>query len=208
MLTQRYRRVESVPFADDARPKVLVIYVGGTLGMFKNPETGALVPRSNWLQSQMLALPELHSPEMPAWSVLEYSPILDSSDMDANDWATVASDISAHYWDFSGFVLVMGTDTLAYAACFLSFALVSGCGSHLSLLCFVRFLVFFFCRSATFPPPPLPACLLIDRRTLMLFRLLLLLLLLVVTRRISTDQSSSLVVKSRCRTCCPMLDGT
>ena len=50
-------------------------------------------------------------------------PFFDSSDLGPNDWAVLASDIKANYWHFDGFVVLMGTNTIAYAATALSFML-------------------------------------------------------------------------------------
>jgi L-asparaginase len=47
----------------------LVIYMGGTLGMKKDPLTGALAPALNYLESQMAKLPELAAAEMPNYKV-------------------------------------------------------------------------------------------------------------------------------------------
>jgi L-asparaginase len=55
--------------------------------------------------------------------VHEYTPLLDSSDMGPADWALLAKDIQTNYYHFDGFVVLMGTDTMAYAATALSFML-------------------------------------------------------------------------------------
>uniref|UniRef100_A0A914PR58 L-asparaginase N-terminal domain-containing protein n=1 Tax=Panagrolaimus davidi TaxID=227884 RepID=A0A914PR58_9BILA len=51
----------------------------------------------------------------------EYDPLLDSSDIKLDDWIKIAKDIEKHYEDFDGFVVLHGTDTLAYTASALSF---------------------------------------------------------------------------------------
>uniref|UniRef100_A0A914PYW9 L-asparaginase N-terminal domain-containing protein n=1 Tax=Panagrolaimus davidi TaxID=227884 RepID=A0A914PYW9_9BILA len=51
----------------------------------------------------------------------EYDPLLDSSDIKFDDWIKIAKDIEKHYEDFDGFVVLHGTDTLAYTASALSF---------------------------------------------------------------------------------------
>jgi len=60
---------------------------------------------------------------MPSITVHEYTPLLDSSDMGPGDWALLARDIQTNYYHFDGFVILMGTDTMAYAATALSFML-------------------------------------------------------------------------------------
>ncbi|KAL7530638.1 hypothetical protein ACHAXR_005663 [Thalassiosira sp. AJA248-18] len=62
-------------------------------------------------------------PEMPEIISHEYQPLIDSSDMGPGDWAMLARDIHKNYYYFDGFVILMGTDTMAYAASALSFML-------------------------------------------------------------------------------------
>jgi L-asparaginase len=60
---------------------------------------------------------------MPEIISHEYKPLIDSSDMGPGDWAMLARDINTNYYYFDGFVILMGTDTMAYAASALSFML-------------------------------------------------------------------------------------
>ena len=53
---------------------------------------------------------------MPEYVLHEYSPFRDSSDLGPADWATLARDIKANYLHFDGFVIITGTDTMAYCA--------------------------------------------------------------------------------------------
>uniref|UniRef100_A0A0M3KCS6 Putative l-asparaginase I (inferred by orthology to a S. mansoni protein) n=1 Tax=Anisakis simplex TaxID=6269 RepID=A0A0M3KCS6_ANISI len=55
--------------------------------------------------------------------IVEYHPLLDSSDMTFDDWIRIARDISASYDMFDGFVVLHGTDTMAYTSSVLSFML-------------------------------------------------------------------------------------
>lgn len=55
------------------------------------------------------------------YTILEYNPLLDSSNLSMEDWATIAKDISTHYQHFNGFVILHGTDTMSYTASALSF---------------------------------------------------------------------------------------
>ncbi|VDP90086.1 unnamed protein product [Echinostoma caproni] len=57
------------------------------------------------------------------YSIAEYTPLLDSSDMTMDDWVRIARDIQSYYDLFDGFVVLHGTDTLAYTASALSFML-------------------------------------------------------------------------------------
>ncbi|CAH8552198.1 unnamed protein product [Dicrocoelium dendriticum] len=57
------------------------------------------------------------------YSIAEYTPLLDSSDMTMDDWVRIARDIETYYDHFDGFIILHGTDTLAYTAAALSFML-------------------------------------------------------------------------------------
>lgn len=59
----------------------------------------------------------------PFFQVLEYDPLLDSSDMTFDDWIRIGTDIKKAYNHYDGFVVLHGTDTLAYTASALSFML-------------------------------------------------------------------------------------
>lgn len=100
---------------------VYVAYVGGTIGMVKT--ASGYAPASGFLQQQMKLLPELHDERMPSYHIHEYAPLLDSSNMTPADWVQIAQDITDHYAEFDGFVVLHGTDTMAYTASALSFLL-------------------------------------------------------------------------------------
>ena len=55
------------------------------------------------------------------YAILEYFPLLDSSNLSMEDWARIGKDIESHYQKFNGFVILHGTDTMAYTASALSF---------------------------------------------------------------------------------------
>jgi L-asparaginase len=101
---------------------LLVIYTGGTLGMQADAD-GCLAPVEGYLLQQMKAMPELNQARMPKWDLIEYSPLIDSSDMNPTDWKKIATDIEKNYFNYDGFVILMGTDTMAYCASALSFML-------------------------------------------------------------------------------------
>ena len=60
---------------------------------------------------------------MPEWELIQWSPALDSSDFTPTEWVRLAHDIGKHYYEFDGFVVLHGTDTMAYSASALSFML-------------------------------------------------------------------------------------
>src|SRR5713226_5655209 len=103
------------------RKRVYIAYTGGTIGM-KRTRAG-YVPASGYLQQQMDAMPELKHPSMPLFHVHEYAPLLDSSNMTPREWVAIARDIGDHYDDYDGFVVLHGTDTMAYTTSALPFML-------------------------------------------------------------------------------------
>lgn len=102
--------------------RILVILTGGTMAMKPNAR-GALEPEPGYLAEQMHYMPELRDRNMAAYEVVEYNPLLDSADMHPDDWARIAGDVAAGHDDYDGFVIIMGTDTMAYLASALSFML-------------------------------------------------------------------------------------
>ena len=100
---------------------IYVAYTGGTIGMQRSEQ--GYIPVSGHLQRQLALMPEFHRPEMPDFTIHEYTPLMDSSDMTPEDWQHIAEDIKAHYDDYDGFVILHGTDTMAYTASALSFML-------------------------------------------------------------------------------------
>ncbi|WGD33525.1 asparaginase [Olleya sp. YS] len=101
-------------------PNILLIYTGGTIGMIKDPETGAL--RAFDFENLLVRIPEL---KLLDCSIKTYSfkkPI-DSSNMEPEYWVQIAEVIESHYDSFDGFVVLHGSDTMSYTASALSFML-------------------------------------------------------------------------------------
>ena len=119
--------IPEVPLFDgDGRSKkrILVLCTGGTLTMAPDASHGgALAPVEGAISQYMSEMNELYVPSMPEFVLHEYSPYRDSSDLGPADWSTLANDIKANYLHFDGFVVLMGTDTMAYCATALSFML-------------------------------------------------------------------------------------
>lgn len=99
--------------------KICIINTGGTIGMKETP-TG-LRPEAGFLAHSMTQMAELSQAPMPAWEIIEYDPVIDSSNMMPADWRKIALDIEKRWDQFSGFVVIHGTDTLAYTASALAF---------------------------------------------------------------------------------------
>ena len=99
--------------------RIYVAYTGGTIGMKKSDQ--GYIPVDGHLTESISALPEFHREEMPEFSINEYQPLIDSSNMTPSDWQRIANDIKEHYDDYDGFVVLHGTDTMAYTSSALSF---------------------------------------------------------------------------------------
>lgn len=84
---------------------------------------GSYHPVADYLQAQMATNPLFQHPSLPRYTIHQYRPLLDSSDMAPHDWSTIAADICANYAAYDGFVVLHGTDTMAYTASALAFML-------------------------------------------------------------------------------------
>lgn len=126
---------------------VLILYTGGTLGMAHS--SNGYVPMPDYLEEKMASMYMFHDADqrpiqqnpqygprkwhlMPktspgyrrvAWTVREFCPLLDSSDMDMSDWLLIAQEIGKAYDDFDAFLVIHGTDTMSFTASALSFLL-------------------------------------------------------------------------------------
>ena len=79
-------------------------------------------PAPGFLAEQLRA-PPFDAAELPRITLHEYAPLLDSAEMSPRDWGVIAEDIAQNYDAFDGFVVLHGTDTMAYSASALSFML-------------------------------------------------------------------------------------
>ena len=84
---------------------------------------GSLAPASGYLLSALSSMPELLHEDCPSFHLLEWPTPIDSSDFSPHHWRTLAQQVELHYYDYDGFVILHGTDTLAYTASALSFML-------------------------------------------------------------------------------------
>ena len=103
------------------KKKVLIINTGGTIGMKKTDKGYA--PAPGFLAEAISSIGDMKKPDAPQWSLYEMSPLLDSSDITVREWNKIATVIYENYRDFDGFVILHGTDTMAYTASALSFIL-------------------------------------------------------------------------------------
>ncbi len=104
--------------------RTLLMYTGGTLGMKEDSE-GRLSPAPGFLKEALNKMEEIHAEKFPQWELLEHDPLVDSSTFTYKNWVTIAKGIEKHYNDFDGFVILTGTDTMAYTASALSFMLLN-----------------------------------------------------------------------------------
>ena len=100
--------------------KILIIYTGGTIGMINDPDNGMLVP-FNFEQIKE-NVPELNRLNYHL-DVHSFNPVLDSSNMDPEIWKTLAELVYTNYDLYDGFVILHGSDTMAFTASALSFML-------------------------------------------------------------------------------------
>ena len=117
---------------------VLVLHTGGTIGMRASPR--GFEPAPGFLRALLATLPQLSDTTAPRhghdfvtppfangrrayYDFLEYDPLLDSANLDLSDWARFADDLASHADAYDAFVLLHGTDTMAFTASALSFAL-------------------------------------------------------------------------------------
>ena len=103
-----------------SRPKILLIYTGGTIGMMKDFETGAL--KAFNFSKLLQRIPELKQLDCDIETISFETPI-DSSNMNPEKWVKIANIIEENYTFFDGFVVLHGSDTMSYSASALSFML-------------------------------------------------------------------------------------
>lgn len=87
------------------------------------PTENGFAPKSGYFGNQLRSIRDLGSADMPAWDFVEFSPLLDSSNIAYEQWNEIAAAIETRYDAYDGFVVLHGTDTMAYSASALSFML-------------------------------------------------------------------------------------
>src|SRR5690606_17034313 len=102
--------------------KILLIYTGGTIGMAKDYASNSLKPFD--FENLIKHIPELNLIDSEI-SFTGFDKPIDSSDMNPNHWIQLAEIINKNYTNYDGFVVLHGTDTMAYTASALSF-MISG----------------------------------------------------------------------------------
>jgi L-asparaginase len=99
---------------------ILLIYTGGTIGMMEDPESGSLIPFD-------FAQLRVHVPELRRFDcnieAVSFDEPIDSSDVNIESWQRMAQMVEVNYNHYDGFVILHGTDTMAFSASALSFML-------------------------------------------------------------------------------------
>ena len=101
--------------------KVLIIVTGGTFIM--GPTKNGLEVQPGYLQKRMKQDLDFQHSSLPNWEMIEWKNPIDSSCINTKHWIKLANDIKSNYDKYSGFIVLHGTDTMAYTASALSFML-------------------------------------------------------------------------------------
>ena len=102
--------------------EILVLYTGGTIGMVESPDGNK--PKPGYLETILkneLKLKPNHS--IARFRLIEYHPLIDSSNVSCDDWNKMTRDIAANAHRYKSFIVIHGTDTMAYTASALSYSL-------------------------------------------------------------------------------------
>jgi len=102
------------------KPSILIIYTGGTIGMVQRPGSGTLAPIQ--FEHIKTEVPELNKFNYNI-DAITFTPALDSSNVTHETWVQIATVIYENYEQYDGFVVLHGTDTMAYSASALSYML-------------------------------------------------------------------------------------
>lgn len=101
-----------------AKPRVLIIYTGGTIGMVKDSFTGSLMPVN--FERLLANIPEIAKLDIEL-DIHTFESTIDSSNVNPDHWIRLLEVIEEHYDRYQGFVILHGSDTMAYSASAISF---------------------------------------------------------------------------------------
>jgi len=116
---KKYKVINIATTSERSNSSILLIYTGGTFGMVYD-EAGFLVPFN--FSSVLEKIPELQSLDLKL-TVISFPEPVDSSNVGPTHWQAMAGIIKESYGHYDGFVILHGTDTMAYTASALSFML-------------------------------------------------------------------------------------
>lgn len=103
------------------KKNILIINTGGTISSIKT--NNGYEPTQGFVYQALANHPALKHKDMPNYEIFEYKPLIDSSNITVAHWNNIAVKISKAYEDYDGFIILHGTDTMAYTASALSFML-------------------------------------------------------------------------------------
>ncbi|MGE5599168.1 MAG: asparaginase [Bacteroidota bacterium] len=103
------------------KPRILIAHTGGTIGMKRTPHGYKPIP--GCLPELIAGLPRFRADDLPDFTIHEFDPLLDSANMTPADWVGIARTIQAYYDEYDGFLVLHGTDTMAFTSSALSFML-------------------------------------------------------------------------------------
>lgn len=103
------------------KKRVCIIYTGGTIGMVAGEH--GYIPSERSLYDAMESMRDLKAVGMPDIDIVQFDPLLDSSNISVAEWNKIGKAIAERYEQYDGFVILHGTDTMSYSASALSFML-------------------------------------------------------------------------------------
>ncbi|HOY94980.1 MAG TPA: asparaginase [Catalimonadaceae bacterium] len=115
-----YKTIQVKKSPDPKAASVMLIYTGGTLGMVFEESAQTLVPFD--FEQILSQIPEIDKFNLNL-TVISFHQLIDSANVQPSHWITMASLIEQHYDGYNGFVIIHGTDTMAYSASALSYLL-------------------------------------------------------------------------------------
>jgi L-asparaginase len=104
----------------NSKPSILLLYTGGTIGMIYDKKTGVLKPYNFDKLFDYVPTLKLFDYNIDSYS---FDPVVDSSNMNPSYWEKIVAIIEMNYESYDGFVVLHGSDTMAYTASALSFML-------------------------------------------------------------------------------------
>ncbi len=99
-------------------PNIMILYTGGTIGMESTGQSGSYRPMD--FEHLLEKVPEINRLACSI-TTMSFDPIVDSSNMRVEDWIRIGKLVNQYYHHFDGFVILHGTDTMAFTASALSF---------------------------------------------------------------------------------------
>lgn len=102
---------------------IFILLVGGSMAMKFNTKDGIHVIDPGYLKSRINNIRNIHSDQVAKFTFQIRNPVLDSANMKPSDWIDIANIIEKNYNNYDAFIIIHGTDTMAYTASSLSFML-------------------------------------------------------------------------------------